>query len=387
MAACTGGALITLLHFVYKIKGLNRYFGFASVVALYACTLIRMILPIEFSSVNIVIGEPLLYPLIVKLMNHPVFEPYMEYQKQNSFLYMHVAIIIAVVVTVILLLRFIKKFFAFKNGILLYSNLATTREKKLFNKVRGELGIKKEIRLVVIDEHISPMTFGLIRPIVVIPCNNFDNTELKFVYKHELNHIKNHDTLLKLLVEIYCCIFWWNPFVYLLRRDISQTLEMKCDSRTTANCSEQERFAYLSAILKCLKPKSDNEQTYNEPKDNPLAISEFAALSKSNKAKERFSYVLNPPEKTLTNVLLSVLVFILCMAIILCSYIFIIQPAGGQPPLESFGANLLIDQNNSYLVKQSDGGYSLFFDGEAICYISDEEYAAGGYQLYSVKDE
>ena len=70
---------------------------------------------------------------------------------------------------------------------------------------------------------------------------------------HEYTHFLNHDTAVKLLVTLYCIIFWWNPVVYLLQKDLEQTLELKCDRAIAQTLNAQERTAYLRAILSAMK--------------------------------------------------------------------------------------------------------------------------------------
>ncbi len=389
MAALTSTVLIVFLHFVYKIKGLNGRLGLSGVIALYVCSLLRLLLPFEFSSVNIEIKDAAVYPHIVRLIDYPVFEPYIKYQQQNCFSYMHVICIIIAIGAIVTLYRFAKKSKTFKRTVSLYPNLATRRERKLFRAVCGELGIEKNIDLIVIDERFSPLTYGFKAPVVLLPCNDFTDEELEFIFRHELTHIKNRDSLLKLLVEIYCCLFWWNPFVYLLRRDISQKLEIRCDRSTTFAFSENERKKYLYSIINAMKLRREKSDTANVAlAKNPLVTSKFAARSSDKKVKERFSYLLEPPAKSGFSTLINILVFTACFAILISSYIFIIRPYGGDPPPEAIGeADALIDEHNSYLVKQPQGGYLLIFNDAPICSITEDEYNDGGYEPYTIVDD
>ena len=121
---------------------------------------------------------------------------------------------------------------------------------------------------------------------------------------------------------------------------------------------------------------------------NPLVTSKFAARSSDKKVKERFSYLLEPPAKSGFSTLINILVFTACFAILISSYIFIIRPYGGDPPPEAIGeADALIDEHNSYLVKQPQGGYLLIFNDAPICSITEDEYNDGGYEPYTIVDD
>ncbi len=388
MATLTSSILIAILHFVYRVKKLSEYFGLTSVIILYVFTLLRLFLPIEFSSVNVEIKDPFIYPHVVKFMERPVFEPYIEYQQQNCFSYMHIVCIIIAIGAGIMLYRLVKETISFKNSIPFHQNITATHEQCILDSVCDELGIKKKIKLVVIDQAFSPLTYGLISPVILLPRDNFTDDELKFVFKHELNHIKNHDSLLKLLVEIYCCVFWWNPLVYVLRRDVAHKIELRCDRNATRFCSMNEKSTYLYSIIKVMKSRFEkNALGDSKQSADSITTSNFAAKQDKSYIMERFSLVLDSPKRSAKGVIKNIAVFSLCLLIFVSSYVFIFRPHGGNPPPEALeGVSTLIDERNSYLLKQPDGGYLQIYNDEPFSYISEEEYNAGGYKPYKVVD-
>ena len=48
--------------------------------------------------------------------------------------------------------------------------------------------------------------------------------------KLQIEHIKLHDTFIKILLLLVSAIFWWNPLMYILRKDIDQMLELRCEA-------------------------------------------------------------------------------------------------------------------------------------------------------------
>lgn len=67
-----------------------------------------------------------------------------------------------------------------------------------------------------------PMSIGIIRPAILLPEQPYTKEELLCILAHEYTHIHYHDPAWKWLCQILCCIFWWNPFVYLLQREIGE---------------------------------------------------------------------------------------------------------------------------------------------------------------------
>lgn len=402
MAAITSSILILIIHFVTKSKQLNKHFGLSSVILLYICSIFRMVIPVDFYKVSLSIGDPFVYRFVTDHIYVPVFQEHKEHEA-FGFLYVHLLACILCAVAVLFIIRLAYQYISFVKGIAKYSNLATDREKKIFAKAINRTGFKRKIKLMVIDEDITPMTYGILSPVVLLPCNDYDDKELSFVLRHELTHQKNHDIILKLLVEIYCCIFWWNPLVYLLKKDMARILELKCDVRATADCSAKEKVDYLSAILKCLKSTAANQDS---PKSklvssvkSSLVSSEFAAAVKQDETMERFSYLLEISPKKYTGKLFTIILSAVCALILALSYIFIFMPSVldqkevyrklNESILAEEGVTFVADEANSYLVKQADGSYMFYFndpDNPDAFFVSTEEVNEGMYNCYPIYD-
>ena len=389
MSIITSSILILLIHFLSKSKRMTGIFGVTSMTVLFICSVLRIVLPIEFPYNNIVIEDTVVYPFIYKYIKYPIFEPYVEFKTSDGFSILHIILLVWLLVSIILFARFALKYRRFIKTVSSYTNLAGKADKKLFNKVKAELGIKRNIELAVIDEYISPMTFGLIKPKVIMPLNDFSEVEKKYIFMHELNHRKNHDTLLKLMIEIYRCIFWWNPLSYLLKSDMDYKLELKCDSRTISNCGDKERMAYLSSMLKSLKIAGAEETPAAALTASPLISSEHTGTSRNEIIIERFKLIIKPPKKKMSAMLTNILTVVIGAVLFLSSYIFIIQPSSHVHEFDEPDVVSYFDESNCYLDPQPDGGYILNFPGdiEEHIYISEDEFNKGYYDSYPVIDK
>ena len=67
----------------------------------------------------------------------------------------------------------------------------------------------------------TPIIAGYIRPIIYLPDIEFSDSELYYALLHECMHYLHKDLWVKLLIEIICAIYWWNPLIYLLKYNIS----------------------------------------------------------------------------------------------------------------------------------------------------------------------
>ena len=90
------------------------------------------------------------------------------------------------------------------------------------------------------------------RPVILLPCYHYTDEEYRYVFLHELCHWKNHDMWVKLFVEVFCILFWWNPLVYLLKKDLARALELKCDGAVLKHAGAQAALDYQEVLVKTL---------------------------------------------------------------------------------------------------------------------------------------
>ncbi len=126
---------------------------------------------------------------------------------------------------------------------------AEIEDKHIFEEVKQSLKIRRKIRLKMAEEIQSPMLVGVIFPTVYIPCRKMTDENLKMVFLHELMHYKNMDLVIKWLAVFVGAIHWFNPLIYILRKNINEACEDFCDKEVTKNMSEEERKTYMKTIL------------------------------------------------------------------------------------------------------------------------------------------
>ena len=100
---------------------------------------------------------------------------------------------------------------------------------KVFAEVQGGIGRRIPTELCMCPGLDIPFGIGVFQKRIFLPDKEYSESELFYILKHEYTHFCNHDLVVKMLVNLFCCVFWWNPFVYLLQNDITEILELKCD--------------------------------------------------------------------------------------------------------------------------------------------------------------
>ncbi len=222
----------------------------------------------------------------------------------------------------------------------------------------------------------SPSISGLFHPIILIPIDIYEEKDLRYIFYHELMHWKERDIWIKkLLISLLCCVFWWNPCSYLLKLDLSETLEMRCDQSVSRLLTDGEKHEYVDVLKKTFnslptKEKGSRFRLFS------FGISEFAAGPEEHTAYKRADLVLNTPYQQKYNRIIPVVTLIITIAVFIFSYSFIIQPHYDAPEDEIVTNQSATEftSEDSYLVENPDGTYILYHDNNPISEI-DSEYA------------
>ncbi|ACL20899.1 peptidase M56 BlaR1 [Desulfitobacterium hafniense DCB-2] len=119
----------------------------------------------------------------------------------------------------------------------------------LFQNLKAELGISKQINL---DQCLSigtPMLIGFFQPKILLPTTKFPKNELRLILNHELVHYKRKDLWYRCLVLSAKAIHWFNPLVYLMAKAIDAVCEMSCDAEVVHSIDADMRQQYSEAII------------------------------------------------------------------------------------------------------------------------------------------
>ena len=106
-------------------------------------------------------------------------------------------------------------------------------ELKLFADQKAHLfGINRKITLWLSNTINTPVTFGTLKPVILLPVallNNISTIQAETLILHELTHIRTNDYLLNWFLLTIETIFFFNPFVALACKRIRLEREQYCD--------------------------------------------------------------------------------------------------------------------------------------------------------------
>lgn len=157
----------------------------------------------------------------------------------------------------------------------------------IFEKVKQELKIKKEIQIKECSVITSPIGVGFYKFFIFLPEQSFSEEQLYFILKHELIHYKRKDLWCKILILIINAIHCFNPFVYIMRKKIILQCELCCDCEVSKNMEVKEKLQYIETMIHIIK---NNLKFYTALSNNFLA-------EKNNIRRRVFSIMDNKKKK------------------------------------------------------------------------------------------
>ncbi len=101
----------------------------------------------------------------------------------------------------------------------------------LLDAVSCEYGLRRPVALLQSDHPTLLVTWGFFSPKVLLPASADEWTahRRRVVLCHELAHIRRADWTLQMAAELFRCVFWFNPLVWIVCRRLREESELACD--------------------------------------------------------------------------------------------------------------------------------------------------------------
>lgn len=111
-----------------------------------------------------------------------------------------------------------------------------------------EFGNLDKMKLAYSQGIFSPCIMGIKHPCLILPEMDYPEKQFYYILLHESMHVKNRDIIWKVLIDMLCIVFWWNPVFRYLRKELFQLIEMRNDMRIVSKLSEEEEIEYMQAL-------------------------------------------------------------------------------------------------------------------------------------------
>jgi HEAT repeat protein/beta-lactamase regulating signal transducer with metallopeptidase domain len=216
----------------------------------------------------------------------------------------------------------------------------------LRREIKSRYHISSRIQILHSDRINTPLAVGFIRHMILLPENylKWSADHLKYVLLHEAAHISRRDVPSHFFVQLVTTLYWFNPFVWLARKQFTREREHACDGMVLAQISRPSDYAHM--LLDVAKSSVD------------LPHSAYAGLSMacSSQLEGRLMAILNqkwhPRQSTAFAKIQAISLFLLLIAPILI-FSPVVTVAYGQNSDTTHTA--LVIESLKYALNDDDG--------------------------------
>lgn len=197
---------------------------------------------------------------------------------------------------------------------------------KIYEKCCNDLNIRHPLPIRIITGVFSPVITISMCPQIILPydiCIELTDEQLIHTIAHELTHYRRRDHLLSLLLRLLEIVYWFNPIVWLLKREIVKDMECACDSFVTAAYDKANRREYALTLLKL----------FSQPQKNSYMLA-MARTSSEEDVERRMRGIFNS-RKSRTPV--KMIAVVLCAILLVTCFTTACQPTPDVHSIEQKG--------------------------------------------------
>ena len=153
--------------------------------------------------------------------------------------------------------------------------------------------LRRTVALCQSDRIHAPLTYGLFRPVILLPKTWKAEPQLAYVLEHELAHIRYLDALWKPLLALAACVHWFNPLVWCMFVLANRDMELRCDEAVVRQLGLDSRSGYALTLISLEEKKS--------------GLGPFASAFSKNAIEERIRAIMKIRKRSLAAIVAAVL--------------------------------------------------------------------------------
>ena len=155
--------------------------------------------------------------------------------------------------------------------------IVTLRRKHPVYHANDGYAIPRGASLILPDDDTAPYSFF---NQIVVGTRGLGDDELRCILAHESFHVRHFHSFDLLYTRVMCCIAWFNPFVWLLMREMRAVHEFQADAASVGTCG---RDNYLFLLYRQVTGTG-----YGHITNNFQSINIKKRIVMMNKTKTRF---------------------------------------------------------------------------------------------------
>ena len=122
-------------------------------------------------------------------------------------------------------------------------------------RLAQRISLKSVPQLEVVSGNVSPLLWACFsRARIILPSRlleQLNDAEIETLLLHELAHYRRRDHWVRLLELLSTGVYWWNPVLWWVRREIRSTEEVCCDAWVVEILPEKRR-SYAEVLVKAI---------------------------------------------------------------------------------------------------------------------------------------
>ena len=167
-------------------------------------------------------------------------------------------------------------FLLFQIGAQAVTILRLWRKHTVYRATDG-YNIPRNASLVLLDDDTAPYSFF---NQIVVGTRGLSDDELRCILAHESLHVSRYHTADIICARLLCCGAWFNPFAWLMLRELRAVQEFQADAASIGSCG---REGYLHLLY-----RQATGTGYGHITNNFLSINIKKRIVMMNKTKSRF---------------------------------------------------------------------------------------------------
>ncbi len=127
---------------------------------------------------------------------------------------------------------------------------------ELFEECKERMGVQTLVGIIPSAQIKSPALFGFIRPRLLLPMDMLEEAsqeEMRYIFLHELAHLKRLDIYLGWLTSLLQILHWFNPLVWFAFYRMRADRELSCDALVLSRTGKEKSTEYGQAIVGLLR--------------------------------------------------------------------------------------------------------------------------------------
>ncbi len=146
----------------------------------------------------------------------------------------------------------------------------------------------RPVQLIISDQVHSPISWGFLRPVIMIDMRTVQEIDADQVLAHELAHIAHFDWPLIILARITAAIYWFHPLVWLLLKHLQYHIESHADDRVLSQGTQASAYAQTLVNISGNAEKSLQLATPLAAQGNTL-VSRILAILEPQRQRQALS--------------------------------------------------------------------------------------------------